>query len=115
MGWNANQIVSSGENEKGKWIKFPDGTLVQYGKSQQLDLPPDTYNGPLVSLPIAFIDTNYSVQAVCGEYGTFGGAVVSTYESFPRYEDAFFVRYFYNYSTTLAIGCTFTAIGRWKE
>ena len=114
MGWTGLP-VESGENEKGRFTKFADGTLIQYGKAGPLALAPNANHYELIHLPLRFIDALYSVQAVCHEFGIVGGAVFTTYESFARYEDAFTVRFSYAHDADLPVGCMFTAVGRWKE
>lgn len=67
---NKNKEIQSGSNSNGKYIKFPDGTLIQYGN---VSITPSTarlqgglsyYSGEMnVSLPQNFIDTNYSLSS----------------------------------------------------
>jgi hypothetical protein len=69
-------IIESGSNANGSYLKFSDGTLIQWGRklTATLNVPIDNnfgntsgrsyYNGEndIVYFPISFIDTNYSVN-----------------------------------------------------
>lgn len=63
-----NAIISQGSNNSAKYIKFSDGTLIQYGKvtlqtSDSRSSGGVTYwsNDGIVTLPANFKDTNYVI------------------------------------------------------
>lgn len=67
---NINKEIQSGSNSNGKYIKFPDGTLIQYGSvsvtpsTQRLQGGLTYYSGAIeVSLPEKFINTNYNLSS----------------------------------------------------
>ena len=52
--------LESGSNAYGKYIKFYDGTLIQYGT---ITYPASTPDGYTINFPISFIDSNYYINA----------------------------------------------------
>ena len=62
-----NEIIESGSNENGKYIKFSDGTLICYGRASMSFSINIAYGSVFrsdkqsISLPYSFIDTNYVV------------------------------------------------------
>lgn len=50
-------IVDSGTNDNGSWIKYSDGTMIQYGEKTI----PSTATNELVTLPESYINNKYSV------------------------------------------------------
>lgn len=67
---NINKEIQSGSNSNGKYTKFSDGTLIQYGNVSISPLEDRSqgglsyYSGTInVSLPQNFIDTNYSLSS----------------------------------------------------
>lgn len=57
------QITSGGSSETGYWVKFVDGTLIQYGVYRISSSTEITYHH---TFPIAFIDDNVAI--VAGQY-----------------------------------------------
>lgn len=65
-----NSVVESGSNDNGSWIKYSDGTLVQYGnvtKSINIKTISNSTgwyydDGYAIVFPIKFVDTNYFVE-----------------------------------------------------
>jgi hypothetical protein len=65
-----DKIIESGSNDNGRWIKYSDGTLIQYGnvtksvniknKSNETGWYYD--DGYAVNFPINFSDTNYFTE-----------------------------------------------------
>lgn len=52
--------LESGSNAYGKYIKFYDGTLIQYGT---ITYPASTPDGYTINFPVSFIDSNYYINA----------------------------------------------------
>ena len=88
---NLNKITDSGSNTNGYYIKYQDGTLIQYGYISKDTLVPPTTNSTTVqgiiwyrtnnvslSFPISFKDTNYSFEV------TVHNGVSGTRISIPR-------------------------------
>lgn len=63
----AGYIVESGSNDNGRWIKYSDGTLVQYGEvTETLNIATKNNktewyyeDGHIINFPILFADINY--------------------------------------------------------
>lgn len=109
-------IIEQGENANGEYVRFANGLQI----CQHLMLysgldTTQTYNTVLITLPAAFVDTNYFTWGVCTGYpgtaGTFitgGGTGISNGQTLLN---------FYSFSsppsaTTLRF--KYIAIGRWK-
>lgn len=75
-----NEIVEGGSNDNGRWIKYSDGTMIQYGsikKNVSITTLSNTgkyyYQDDInIILPINFIDSNYysNVIAVNNQNGS---------------------------------------------
>lgn len=52
-----NGLFSSGSSANGNWIKYADGTMIQW-----ITKPITTSTATTVTFPIGFIDTNYSLS-----------------------------------------------------
>ena len=80
-----DNAFESGSNTNGNYIKFNDGTLIQYGMlNKSIFMTTDSYyttiqgikfyrsNNPKINFPISFIDTNYNFtfDARTGTNGT---------------------------------------------
>lgn len=109
-----NTNIETITNEHGTAIKFPDGTMIQYGKYTTTEIAGNTGFLNTVVLPCLFIDTNYipSCQKMSG-----GSMLFSQVEetSIIINEGAFDVTSWNNATETagsLTIG--WTAIGKWK-
>lgn len=73
-----NQIVESGNNENGNWIKYVNGDLICYGTAS---IQNPTYSGwysfcrvtndATVTLPAAFKDNAYKIAATSFTFGYF--------------------------------------------
>lgn len=59
-------IIESGGNKNGNWIKFGEGTLIQYGNAEHKS----NENFKQVYFPVAFRDTSYCFSAI-GSYNYF--------------------------------------------
>ena len=69
--------IESGSNENGSWTKYPDGTMIQHGYINRSDhIPDDTENiNDTFTLPLAFIDTNYTVNTSLHTYSNAFGTI----------------------------------------
>ena len=63
-------IVESGSNSSGRWIKFSDGTMIQYGykyNSVNVDITTSFHEGNygwfFLDFPTSFVDTNFAISA----------------------------------------------------
>jgi len=112
-------IIERGSNPNGSYIKFGDGTLIQFG-----NIPPSSKtfspsggiysSSQLIGFPIAFYDTNYIMPLPTpyypgnagfwsGQMG-YGGKTINGWASL-----------LWSYqSGTFSVGLEWTAIGRWK-
>lgn len=131
---NSDLFCQSGSNDNGNWIKFADGTLIQYGirdKSHYQTI--EDYSSKVqglifyrsnldtITFPLSFVDSNYTIQA--------------TPKTDTQGSRSYFVRYTENYATSIqlqlinldglfssdtALGykylieVSWLAIGRWK-
>ena len=109
----------SGQNERGRWIKYADGTLIQYINVEigtcefslhSGGLYTDKTNGGVYQwiFPIEFINDKYVPSAICESSAymctSMGG----------RYASKMNVYYHSNYAFSTYIKLHITAIGRWK-
>ena len=107
---NKNCIIESGNNDRGDYRKWADGTLEQWGSSNN-----DSGNdSKTVNMPISFADKNYNIQIqnlyVSSSYPVTLNSVLKSSES------VFVVAIRQAYSNDL-IGPVYfdwRAIGRWK-
>ena len=74
-----NQIVESGSNENGDWIKYANGNLICYGSASiQSPTYSDWYgfcrvtNDITATLPTTFKDNDYKIIATSFTFGYFG-------------------------------------------
>ena len=74
-----NQIVESGNNENGNWIKYANGNLICYGSASiQSPTYSDWYgfcratNDMTATLPTTFKDNDYKIIATSFTFGYFG-------------------------------------------
>ena len=69
-----NGVIESGSNANGSYVKYSDGTLIQYNNATVNDQAISNQYGNTglytgtrtITFPISFLDTNYS--AFCGEF-----------------------------------------------
>ena len=110
-----NSVVESGSNSRGNYVKYADGTLIQYGRyidTYAIDIILSAVyraDQKTITFPIAFIDTSYRV------FLTALAPVNSTYlvdngttSAIDFYPIAYALRTSGSYSVD------FMAIGRWK-
>ena len=112
-------IIESGSNANGSWIKYNDGTMIQYGKSITGTTAYTTAYGNgyydnaehTVTFPIEFYNDNVYVSSIAFVGFGLGGCSMTTLTktSFNYY--MFSIRS-YTFSSSPYI--TWIAIGRWK-
>ena len=95
-------IISSGSNANGDWIRFSDGTQICYGQLQKSE-------NVLVSLPLAFIDTNYRV---CCQHAH--GAMRGNYTNTGDVRDKTTTSFKFNANHSEHDYYDWIAIGKWK-
>lgn len=117
----ANMGIESGSNENGSWVKFPDGTMIQWGIIEFQAMSVNELQEVNFSFPQPFIDTNYGIQYSIDIDHSGGAATDNAY----IYMNSLFVNnkntdnvHISTYSYTYAIGegvwLNVMVIGRWK-
>lgn len=117
--WDDFPIPEYGSNTNGSYVKFADGTLIQWGLFTKTSGSTSAYGSLYImqvsfDLPLNFVDTNYTVTG-SGKFGTgaalaFGleGGTVSTAQ----------VRVWdiatRTLSSSLVLYVRWMAVGRWK-
>ena len=107
----APQLIGKLPKENGNYIKFADGTLIQWGR---VNSPGNNPGTGTVIFPMAFADTNYVLEAT-PEYG---GSAYPVFEvSCQRIDASKAVFYFKQNGNTSAIitgvYAFWLAIGKW--
>ncbi len=64
-----NMQIETITNENGIAIKYPDGTILQYGTINN-----NSSGSPTLNFPVAFSDTDYNIQ-LTNRYFSGGGAL----------------------------------------
>jgi len=109
--WVYDGIVS-GSNSNGRYTKYPDGTLIQYGHCSSL-----SSGAVVVTLPISFIASDYTVQLTSSSSSSDSIIVGKQYD---RTLGTFKIKghaAVLGSPTTVSLASVtfaFTAIGRWK-
>ena len=109
-------IIESGSNSNGNYIKFSDGTMICYGRQAMTFSSTISYgniyrgDAQTINLPATFIDTNYQrfispLAPIHDSYSVDNDITTSTFKFFPvsytsQGEDTRYISYF--------------AIGKWK-
>lgn len=104
------EVVTKGENAKGAYIKFVDGTMIQHGYSFGID-----NDARLITYPVAF----NSIPTVCCNTTIYDSNYIHLTEVFNIQETSFkvAVRYCSSSGGAWGIGSNYfnwIAIGRWK-
>lgn len=112
-----NNVIQSGSNENGNWVKYSDGTMICWNHIEVTDQAIDTAYGSLylgsrtISFPVAFNSTP-SVHCSLFHWGTSAswGCVASATTT------AASIRGLDNFSRATGTICeiSWQAIGRWK-
>lgn len=117
-----NNIIESGSNTNGSYIKFSDGTLIQrtqanigqctfsiYSSSYPGLYTDHTHGGGYVwTFPVEFIDTDIEISSI-----VHSSAYMCSSASIPT-TTSVNVNYHTNYAFTGNITLSIIAIGRWK-
>jgi len=108
-------IVESGYNNNGSWIKFSDGTMVQWCRASQTT---GNNSGTVNLFPTSFIDRNYQISAIQKGVSSGGTTAQYTTETQDISMSSFSVKclYYFNgaWNDSTAITFFIIAIGRWK-
>lgn len=114
------QVEDSGSNSRGNWIKYNDGTLIQWNNFTTSDQAINEGYGNTnlytktrtVNLPISFIDANYS--ASCGTFKWGTSASWGTVDAYSK--NWITLRAYDYYSREAGTDCyiSWLAIGKWK-
>jgi len=119
---NNTGIVESGSNSNGSWIKYSDGTMMQWGKGPAgvpistntvTSNPTVTYyhsHSVVVSFPVSFINNNSVVTWSCGQgsYPTPYYAHSISTTGFSYYVSSLMA------NDSMSAGIHWEAKGRWK-
>lgn len=116
----AGYIVESGSNDNGSWVKYSDGTLIQYGNvTKSINIKNKSNSsgwyyddGYIINFPINFSDTNYFVDINAAT----GGLIVLNIYSITNYQNSICE---FNLSSNIEYNNSnykfrWFAIGRWK-
>ena len=116
----AGYIVESGSNDNGSWIKYSDGTLIQYGNvTKSINIKNKSGSsgwyyddGYAIKFPINFSDTNYFVDV----NAALGGLITLNVYSITNYQNSICE---FNLSSNIEYNNSnykfrWFAIGRWK-
>ena len=113
-------IIESGSNANGNYIKYADGTLIQYNYFRVTDQAINSQYGDTalysgnrsITFPVSFIDANYSVTCGFFRWGTslsWGNALPNTKDT------CLLVGYdYYPRATGTITNLSYMAIGKWK-
>jgi hypothetical protein len=102
--------IESGSNANGSWMKFPDGTLMQW--IPQLT---GTTGDVTWTFPVPFFNTAYAGSATCWLSDTNStGYMVNFQNNESRSVSSLRMRREDDSGTNSAIAVTCTVIGRWK-
>jgi len=109
-----NNNIESGSNANGSWVKYPDGTLLQFGKR---GTPIYVSSGAVITLPVSFIDTGYALTVSSSIFSSAGDSI-SVYEQAIWDASSFLIK---GIATSYDMGIgggiytfDFIAIGRWE-
>jgi len=73
---NGTAVVESGSDAKGEWVKYYDGTMIQYGKhSQAIAVDVKAVHAILLDLPQPYANAHFVVQAQLIAYGNAFGVI----------------------------------------
>ena len=109
-------IVESGTNANGTYVKFNDGTMIQYGRCANTHSIDTSYGSvyigdlQIITLPSAFVDTNYKIMLTA--IAPMNSAYVVDDNKTTTQVYYFPVSYLSRTSRELSIN--FVAIGKWK-
>lgn len=115
-----NGMIESGSNDNGRWIKYSDGTLVQYGEvTETLNIATKSSitnwyyeDGHIINFPILFADINYFMDV----NAALGGLITLNVYSITSQENS---KCKFNLSSNIEYNNSnykfrWFAIGRWK-
>lgn len=118
---NLNKITDSGSNGNGKYIKFQDGTLIQWNYNTVYDQEINTQYGSTaiyfgtrtITFPVDFYDANYALS--CGEaiWGT-GGSWGSCMSVISKSQGRLIFYDMFKRASGTAFHYSWIAVGRWK-
>ncbi len=112
-------IIESGSNANGNYIKFSDGTLIQWNSMTVQDQAMSSsygsaYQGSrVITFPVDFYDTNYSPHCSHFLYGT-GASWGSVANKVSKSQMTIRGMDFYSRTTGTNCHISWMAIGKWK-
>ena len=118
---NLDKITDSGSNSNGRWLKFQDGTLIQWKSEEVTDQAiGNQYGGTAIyfgtrqiTFPIEFYDANYVGtvgRAIWGTGGSWGAVMTNT----QKYSMQIIVYDMFSRAAGTNFKLSWMAIGRWK-
>ena len=105
---DGNQLVESGSNANGEWVKFYDGTAINIIK-----LTVST-NDNYVGLPLSYINTDYSIFINAQESSKWASGVQTATNNIGGAPNHSHQLRLLRFGTSENVDITITTIGRWK-
>ena len=99
-------ILDISQNTNGGYVKFGNGLLMQWGNN---DIPGAVWTA--ITLPISFIDTNYTAIVTLAGGGVRG---IVTYNNTPIYKDKAMFKCYVEGSPGVNYSVAWVTIGLWK-
>ncbi|MBQ6477136.1 MAG: hypothetical protein IJI43_01685 [Bacilli bacterium] len=110
-------IIESGSNAYGNYIKYSDGTMICYGEQNVSGATSDWYNtltlhseDKTITFPKTFIDSSYNITFTPHTFGCCG--IIARNRNIDKCKLRGFS---YKNATTLSLDVFYIAIGRWKN
>lgn len=110
-------IIESGSNATGKYVKYADGTMIQYFNATFSTVIGASTVTATVNLPASFYDTNYVWTATQGSlHGSYVYACIIWGQTAGKAVNTFgvFGKALANFDTVTTVSANIVAIGRWK-
>lgn len=105
-------VLESGNNANGNYVKYSDGTLIQYSDGKvEVDINSSAYWDKSIALPMSFIDKNYF--AICSNE-TNNSSIKIEVLSMSYYENSLMARIYNGTGTSYSVKFRWFAIGKWK-
>lgn len=105
-------LVSSGKTSKGYWVKFYDGTMIQYGVQS---IRTFDNSGYVFNLPLSFVDTNWSLVPNISDFLGSVGRVVNVDYTDSLGSCNIWLSENGSSMASESLKISFIALGRWKE
>ena len=102
-------VIESGANDKGNWVKYADGTLLQYGVTDKVTAAAGTYTSTnVLDYPVAFAAAPV-LTATTKHHGGWRMLESVQYNTASQYQFQI-----YNWDSQQDVWVYWVAIGRWQ-